>query len=98
MRTSLSSESEYRDLENLADLFVIYYQPIQMIEHKYKTKITAVGLLKSANLSSPGYLEPYYQRLKSYKGLIKDHTDNFKLASDITIDILSDMIKNLFIN
>jgi hypothetical protein len=95
---ALSSAAEYTDLERIADLFVVYYQPIQMIEHKYKTKITAVGLLKSAELTSPGYLEPYYQRLKSYKGLIKDHTDNFKLASEVTIDILSDMIKNLFIN
>jgi hypothetical protein len=94
----LPNTTEYKDLEQLADLFIIYYAPIQMIEHKYKTKITAIGLLKSAEMISPSYLGPYYQRLKSYKGLIKDHTDNFKLASDITIDILSTLIKNLFIN
>ncbi|MBN2441584.1 MAG: hypothetical protein JXJ04_09555 [Spirochaetales bacterium] len=94
----MSNESEYKDLEQLADLFIMYYKPIQMIEHKYKTKITAVGLLKSADFTSPSHLEPYYQRLKSYKGLIKDHTDNLKLASEIAIDILSNIIKNLFIN
>lgn len=94
----MSNTPEYKDLEQLADLFITYYAPIQMIEHKYKTKITAIGLLKSAEMTSPSYIEPYYQRLKSYKGLIKDHTDNFKLASDITIDILSTLIKNLFIN
>ncbi|MBN2532347.1 MAG: hypothetical protein JXB88_05620 [Spirochaetales bacterium] len=92
------NKTEYKDLEQMADLFIIYYAPIQMIEHKYKTKITAIGLLKSAEMTSPSFLEPYYLRLKSYKGLIKDHTDNFKLASDITIDILSTLIKNLFIN
>lgn len=91
-------EKEYKDLEQIADFFITYYQPFQMIEHKYKTKITAIGLLKKVDRSDPIYIDPYYQRLKSYKGLIKDHTDNFKLASDITIDILSMIIKNLFVN
>lgn len=85
-------------LEKIAELMVAYYNPIQMIEHKYKTKVTAIGLLKQAQLSDPVYIDPYYHRLVSYKGLIKDHTDNLKLIKDIAIKIFAGLLKSLFGN
>lgn len=75
---------------------IFYYRPVEMIEHKYRTKVTAVGLLKSAEMHSPDYIEPYYQRLLSYKIMIKDHTDNLKMAAQIAVKIFSDIILQVF--
>jgi hypothetical protein len=85
-------------LEKIAELLKTYYSPIQLIEHKYRSKVTAIGLLKGALFTAPEYLEPYYARLKSYKGLIRDHTDNMKLAENIAINIFSQNIKSLLEN
>jgi hypothetical protein len=68
-------------LEKIAELLKTHYSPIKMIETKYRAKVIAIGLLKGALFNSPEFLEPYYHRLLSYKGLIRDHTDNMKLAS-----------------
>jgi hypothetical protein len=85
-------------LEKIAELLKRYYNPIQMIEHKYRTKVTAIGLLKEAQFNTPEYLEPYYHRLLSYKGLIRDHTDNMKLAENIARSIFTENIKALLEN
>jgi hypothetical protein len=89
---------ELDPLEKIAELLKTYYNPIQMIEHKYRTKVTAIGLLKSAMFNTPEYLEPYYHRLLSYKGLIRDHTDNMKLAENIAANIFIDNINTLIEN
>ena len=83
-------------MECLAEIMIKYYKPIEMIEHKYKTKVTAIGLLKNAQFHDSMYLDFYYQRLVSYKGLIKDHTDNFKLAENIALGTLIKIISDLF--
>ena len=83
-------------LEKIAEIMTWYYRPIQMIEHKYRTKVTAIGLLKSAHLNTPNYLEPYLQRLISYKELIKDHTDNMKMAEETSQMIFKKIVKDIF--
>ncbi|MBN1699809.1 MAG: hypothetical protein JW881_20000 [Spirochaetales bacterium] len=85
-------------LDCIANLLIAYYKPIQLIEHKYKTKVIAIGLLKIAQFADAIYLDPYKERLVSYKSLIKDHTDHFKMAEYITINIFSDILNTLFIN
>jgi hypothetical protein len=90
--------TRYNPLDCIANLLIAYYKPIQLIEHKYKTKVIAIGLLKIAQFHESIYIDPYKERLVSYKSLIKDHTDNLKMAEHITINIFSDMLNTLFIN
>ncbi len=82
-------------LEKIAELLKTHYSPIKAIESKYRTKVIAIGLLKNSLFNTPEYLEPYYQRLLSYKGLIRDHTDNMKLAMHISAKILIENISAL---
>ncbi|MBN1413151.1 MAG: hypothetical protein JW969_20090 [Spirochaetales bacterium] len=84
------------ELSKIADILIKYYKPIEMIEHKYRTKVTAIGLLKTANMRTPDYLDPYLERLASYKGLIKDHIDNFKMAKNITVKIFYDILEQVY--
>jgi hypothetical protein len=84
------------ELNKLADILIKYYRPVEMIEHKYRTKVTAIGLLKSANLRTPDYLDPYLERLASYKGLIKDHFDNFKLSRAVVVRIFYEILDQVY--
>jgi hypothetical protein len=84
-------------LEKIAELLKTYYNPIKAIEHKYRMKVTAIGLLKNALFNTPEYLEPYYHRLLSYKGLIRDHTDNMKLAENVSANIFIENINTLLL-
>lgn len=84
-----------KQLEQIAELLIRYYPPIGNIEHKYKTKVTAIGLLKTANLVNPEFFNPYYERLKSYKALIVDLLENFQLSSSASQDIFTDIIYNV---
>ncbi|MBN1797998.1 MAG: hypothetical protein JW822_05455 [Spirochaetales bacterium] len=79
-------------LEIIAELLIKHYAPIGNIEHKYKTKVTAIGLLKSADMISPMFYAPYYDRLMSYKLLVKNLMDNFKLSREISKKILADIV------
>jgi hypothetical protein len=81
---------DYLDL--IADILIRYYPPIGNIQHKYVTKVTAIGLLKSANITKPEYFTPYYERLKSYKGLVQNLMDNFKMTNIVALKILSEII------
>jgi hypothetical protein len=84
-----------KQLEQIAELLIRYYPPIGNIEHKYKTKVTAIGLLKTANLVNPQFFNPYYDRLKSYKSLIVDLLENFQLSSRASQEIFTDIIYNV---
>jgi hypothetical protein len=84
------------ELNKIADILIRYYKPVEMIEHKYRTKVTAIGLLKSANLRTPDYLDPYLERLASYKNLIKDHFDNFKLAKATVVRIFYEILDQVY--
>ena len=66
-------------LDKIADLLIKYFPPIGNIEHKYRTKVTAIGLLKTSNMISQQFYKPYYERLMSYKILVKNLMDNFKV-------------------
>jgi len=79
-------------LEVIANLLIKYYSPIGNIEHKYKTKVTAIGLLKSVNISKQEFLNPYYERLKSYKGLVQNLMDNFKMTNIVALKIFSEIV------
>jgi hypothetical protein len=79
-------------LEIIAELLIKYYAPIGNIEHKYKTKVTAIGLLKSADMIDSMFYAPYYDRLMGYKLLVKNLMDNFKLSRDISKNILADIV------
>jgi len=79
-------------LEIIAELLTKHYAPIGNIEHKYKTKVTAIGLLKSADMIDPMFYAPYYDRLMSYKLLVKNLMDNFKLSREISKRILADIV------
>jgi hypothetical protein len=81
---------DYLDL--IADILIKYYPPIGNIQHKYVTKVTAIGLLKSANIVKPEYFAPYYERLKSYKGLVQMLMDNFKMTNIVALKIFSEII------
>jgi hypothetical protein len=81
---------DYLDL--IADILIKYYPPIGNIQHKYVTKVTAIGLLKSANLMKPEYSLPYYERLKSYKGLVQNLMDNFKMTNIVALKIFAEII------
>ena len=83
-------------LDKIAEIMTWYYKPIQMIEQKYRNKVTAIGLLKSAHMSAPNYLEPYLQRLLSYKELIKDHTENLKMAEQIALQIFIRIVQEIY--
>jgi hypothetical protein len=81
---------DYLDL--IADILIKYYPPIGNIQHKYVTKVTAIGLLKSANITRQEYYLPYYERLKSYKGLVQSLMENFKLTNIVALKIFTDII------
>ena len=81
--------------EKLAYLFIRYYPPIEVVEHKYHTKVTAVGILKTAGFEQSAYFYPYYQRMLSYKLLVKDYTDNMKFSIEATSTILKKMISSI---
>ncbi len=84
-----------RQLEQIAEFLIKYYPPIGNIEHKYKTKVTAIGLLKTANLINPEFFNPYYGRLKSYKLLIEDLLENFQLSTRASLEIFTDIVYNI---
>ena len=84
-----------KQLEQIAELLIKYYPPIGNIEHKYQTKVTAIGLLKSANLVNPEFYNPYYGRLKSYKSLIIDLLENFQLSTRASQEIFTDIVYNI---
>ncbi|RPJ05761.1 MAG: hypothetical protein EHM28_11450, partial [Spirochaetaceae bacterium] len=79
-------------LESIANLLIKYYTPIGAIKHKYITKVTAIGLLKSMNITQADYYTPYYERLKSYKGLVKNLMENFKMSTIVALKIFSEII------
>ena len=79
-------------LDMIADILINYYPPIGNIEHKYRTKVTAIGLLKSVKMATPEYLLPFYERLMSYKLLIKNLTDNFMLSTNSSVKIFTQII------
>ena len=54
-------------LDKIANIMINYYKPFRMIEYKYKEKVTAIGLLKKAQMGFPNYLLPYYEKLMDYK-------------------------------
>ena len=81
---------DYLDL--IADILIKYYPPIGNIQHKYVTKVTAIGLLKSANITRHEYFLPYYERLKSYKGLVQNLMENFKLTNIVALKIFTEII------
>jgi hypothetical protein len=82
-------------LDRTAILFIKYYPPIDNIAHKYKTKVTAIGLLKQINLVGPDYFMPYYERLMSYKLLVKDLVDNIKISEEAALKIMTDIIHHI---
>lgn len=82
-------------LDLIADILIKYYPPIGNIEHKYITKVTAIGLLKSVNISKPEYVTPYYERLKSYKGLVQNLMDNFKMTNIVALKIFGEIIARI---
>jgi hypothetical protein len=82
-------------LNRLAILFIRHYPPIGNIAHKYRTKVTAIGLLKQINLSGNDYYMPYYERLMSYKLLVKDLLDNIRISRENAIKILAALVKNI---
>lgn len=84
-----------KQLEQIAEFLIKYYPPIGNIEHKYKTKVTAIGLLKTANLINPEFFNPYYGRLKSYKSLIVDLLENFQLSTIASQEIFTDIVYNI---
>ncbi len=79
-------------LEIIAELLIRYYPPIGNLEHKYKTKVTAIGLLKSADMIDTMFYAPYYERLMSYKLLVKNLMDHFKLSQEISKSIIADVV------
>ncbi|MEJ2664247.1 MAG: hypothetical protein P8107_09430 [Spirochaetia bacterium] len=79
-------------LEIIAELLIHYYPPIGNLEHKYKTKVTAIGLLKSADMIGTMFYAPYYERLMSYKLLVKNLMDHFKLSRNVTKNIIADVV------
>jgi len=89
-------EAVHDPLEKIARILVEHYPPIEIIEHKYRTKITAVGLLRSAGMRSPEYIDYYYQRLLSYKLLVKDHVDNMRLSLHHTLAIFKQIILTVY--
>jgi hypothetical protein len=82
-------------LDLIADILIKYYPPIGNIQHKYITKVTAIGLLKSANVTRPDYYAPYYERLKSYKSLVQNLMDNFKMSNIVALKIMCDIIERI---
>ena len=84
-----------KQLEQIAEFLIKYYPPVGNIEHKYKTKVTAIGLLKTANLTNPEFFNPYYGRLKSYKSLIVDLLENFQLSTVASQEIFTDIVYNI---
>lgn len=85
----------YDPLERLGKLLIDYYPPIEIIEHKYRTKVTAVGLLKNAGLNKAQYIEPYYQRLMGYMLLVKDHIDHMKLSLSVSFDVFRQIFQRI---
>ena len=82
-------------LDLVADILIKYYPPIGNIQHKYVTKVTAIGLLKSVNIARADYLNPYYQRLKSYKQLVQNLMDNFKMTNIVALKIFTEVIMRI---
>jgi hypothetical protein len=82
-------------LDLIADILIKYYPPIGNIGHKYVTKVTAVGLLKSVNINKPDYYTPYYARLKSYKSLVQNLMDNFKMTNVVALKIFSEIVSQI---
>lgn len=83
-------------LDKIANIMINYYKPFRMIEYKYKEKVTAIGLLKKAQMGFPNYLLPYYEKLMDYKLLIKDHTDNLKMAHNIAMEMFKNILQDVF--
>lgn len=79
-------------LDIIADLLIQNYSPIGAIQHKYITKVTAIGLLKSVNITQPDYYKPYYDRLKSYKLLVQNLMDNFKMSNIVALKIFFEIV------
>jgi len=81
-----------KHLNIIANILIKYYPPIGNIEHKYRTKVTAIGLLKTSNMLSQEFYRPYYDRLMSYKLLVKSLMENFRLSKKTTLKIFGDVV------
>jgi len=86
------------NLDLWSSILLKYYNPLIQIEHKYRTKITAVGLLKNAKLSHPRYLSPYAMKLNNYKELLDAHwqlNDSMGSINGVYESVLQNMFESV---